>query len=258
MKYTSTFLLIGLVTCPKVSAATMIGLNLTGNASGAAGAVMATDDLSGAPGVRQDNWNNVGLNTTDTVSTAVYEDGTAVGGSFTVHFSNLDSGGAGTRNGTANTDETQFYSGVYDEYSNDLNSPTTLEVRNIPFAVYDVYVYMRDDGADRAGVFQIGSTTYYARGGAGNPSDAGTGYVLSSDTDPGAADGDIDQGNYVVFRNLTGADFDLITAAYNTSAAADRNKWTGLQIVQVPEVGSSALLVISGLLISLRRRRYGH
>lgn len=189
---------------------------------------METTDLAGADGVRVGNWNNwIKEDATlgDAGQTVIDDSGATVAG-----FTTTISGGTLARwasRDNLHTNDQEMYSDVFDVWG----STYTISVSNIPYDVYDVYVYMRDDGAGRAGEFTIGATTYYVRGGVGNPGSDGTGYVLSVDTTQGISS-DIDQGNYIYFSNISGASFDLVMNAVN-AGDLDRNKPAGFQIVAV-------------------------
>lgn len=228
--------------------ATIISVNFdTGN--------LLSSTEGGAPGVRVANW-NAWANVND-LSNVVNSDGDLTAVTATVNSTNRSQRG----NPAGFTNEQIIFTSVID-----VQNSNTVTVSNVPYASYDVYVYMRDDANDRAGSFQIGGTTYYVRGltggeGGGDPDNTGSGYVLSTDTtvdltNPGTIDVDnsIDQGNYVKFSGLSGSSFDLIAGAVDTSDAANRNKFAGFQIVQVPEP-SVTLLGALGLLGLLRRRR---
>jgi hypothetical protein len=226
------------------------------NTTSLASPTMETTDLAGAPGVRVGNWNawiKNDLTLGDAGQVIVDNNGSTVAG-FTATLTYSPVSWASRNNNTVN--DQAMYSDVIDAYGGD----DSLSVSGIPYALYDVYVYMYDDGSGRAGSFTIGSTTYYARGfgpaeGTGNPASDGTGYVLSTDITLGSGS-DIDQGNYVVFSGLSGDSFTLFLSAVN-AGNLDRNKVPGFQIVAaVPEPSSFALvgLGLFGLIASRRRR----
>lgn len=132
----------------------------------------------------------------------------------------------------------------------------TWAVSGIPYAQYDVYVYMRDDGTSRAGEFTIGSTTYYARGnGAGLVPNTGVGWTRSADTTVGAGT-DIDQGNYVRFEGVAGSSFTMDWTTVYAGDSAWRNKVVGFQIVAIPEPATISLIGMVGVgLVAVRRFR---
>ncbi|MBK1834568.1 PEP-CTERM sorting domain-containing protein [Roseibacillus ishigakijimensis] len=253
MKYPKAFLccLSPVIILSASASAAIISINFdTGN--------VTSSTLGGAPGVRVNNWNVWAANTDlEEGGPVVDEAGTPVPGLTAT----VGVGGRSQRgNPSGLSNDSLIFTSVID-----VQSSTTVSVSGVPYAQYDVYAYMHDDGSDRAGSFTIGGTTYYVRGtGSGNPAPDGTGYVLSTDTDVDLSnpntvtvDESIAQGHYVVFRGVSGASFDLLAGAVDTSNGANRNKFSGFQIVQVPEPSSLALFLLSGGGFLLQRRRQG-
>jgi hypothetical protein len=231
----------GLLLAMNANAAT-ISINFdTGNIDSAT--------LGGAAPNRVTNWNAWG-NTTNLTSTV---DSAGVATTLTASGTSTNRSQRGNPSGLSN-DELIFTSVI------DVTSSASVTLSSVPYALYDVYVYMHDESDDRAGSFTIGSTTYYARGiggseGVGDPDSSGGGYVLSSDTTQGTG-ADIDQGNYVLFTGLSDASFTLNMVAVNAGDTINRNKVAGIQIVEtIPEPSSALLAVIGVGLGSLRRRR---
>lgn len=222
---------------------------------------LEASELAGAPGVRSANWNNLmqsadnlhpgaGLfdGTFGDTETVYYNDGTIVGGGFTF------SGPIGfqDRSNGSFTNDREMFNGVRDAFGGN----TTITLNNIPFAQYDLYAYMFDDGAQRVGTYTIGSLTYYVRGGVGVPDDTGAGYLLSTDITGGTVAADFDQGNYVRFSHLTASSVSLVVDAIDIGNLA-RNKIAGIQIVAVPEPGTAGLVGLGALagVMAWRRRR---
>lgn len=237
----------------------LAGTIISFNPQASTGGLMATTYLAGAPGVRVGYWNNFNesnlvLDASDSVR---YDDGTVVGGGFSMTFNIPTSQGAFTNRTGATTNDPQMFNGVVDVYS---ATASTATFSNIPFETYDIYVYMRNDGANRVGGFTIGGTTYYARGSGvasdNIPGTDGSGYVLSTDTTiTDGTDSSVDQGNYVRFSNLTGSSQILSLFAADGSTGVERNKVAGFQIVATPEPSRAMLLILGSVLMLTRRHR---
>tara|TARA_B110000908_G_scaffold33785_1_gene40483 strand:- start:3581 stop:4303 length:723 start_codon:yes stop_codon:yes gene_type:complete len=122
-------------------------------------------------------------------------------------------------------------------------------VTGITFDLYDVYVYFKNSG-DRYGDYSVTPSGTGAAGGGllrgYNIPYAGTFIEETTGADPGT-------GNYMVFRNVSGANLLINSSPENPSVA--RAPLTGFQIVAVPEPSSTALLGLGGLALILRRRK---
>jgi hypothetical protein len=94
-----------------------------------------------------------------------------------------------------------------------------------------VYFYRSDDGEGRAGSFTLGGRTLFIRGGKGNPDSDGRRYIRSQDDSEGQGI-DIQQGNFVKFENLTGANFTATFTAIFAGDKVQRNKVAGFQVVE--------------------------
>lgn len=226
-----------------VSTAAVADSIISVNWSGDTRADMGATEVAGAPGVRVSNWNTI-LKDEGVLVNPIYADGTTATG---VTIAPSDTGFINRGNSPSAGDE-KLFNGV-----KDVTGSYSIGVTGLTFAVYDVYVYQRGESENRGGGFTIGSTTYYARGLAANPTDD-TGYVLSTDEDisGGTVADQMAQGNYVKFSGLTGSDFTLNVQAYGDDIT--RSKIAGLQIVAVPEPATLGLVGLAGLGLLFARR----
>jgi autotransporter-associated beta strand protein len=145
--------------------------------------------------------------------------------------------GATIKAGTESTNEATMFATVYDQFN---GTASTLTVSNLPFSSYDVVIYFYDDGSARGGSVTLGGTTYYIRGGAGNPAINGTGYVQSDDTTLGTG-ADVLQGNFVRYNGLTNANFTASLVAQNLGDSTQRLKIAGFQILSHDPVSPPAV-----------------
>jgi hypothetical protein len=187
---------------------------------------MRPEDLAGAE-VRVGNWNNfanIKANSTVELASLVDKDGKPVPGASARVIFGSSPGPSGAfdadtgKPGPAN--DARLFNGLFD---GDERGPTVLEVTGIPYARYDVYCYRADDSEDRASLFQIGDEKLSIRGGAWNPEEDGTEYVRSH--------GNLERGNYVKFKNVTGPTLKVSCVAIAAGDPVMRNKIVGFQIV---------------------------
>lgn len=213
--------------------------------SGGGTTPIAAATVAGAPGVSQVNWNTHNVVASGSASTLKDNSGATVAG---LSFTHTMGDGGVANAGSAAVNHTALYSGWHDKFG---GTAAALNVSGIPYARYDVYVYVRDDAVDRAGRVTLGSTTYFVSGiygsGAGNPLSDGTGYLRSTDTAADFVSGSTTQydyttiakGNYVKFDSVTGGSFSLSYSAVDTTPTADRLKVVGFQIVDTTPAGSA-------------------
>ena len=214
---------------------------------------MSATDLAGANAdVRVGNWNNyASTNTTLEGDDLVFSDGTTVGGDFQVDA--FSSRGFSAVSSAVNDE--LFYVGRPDMRDGDYMEWV---VSDIPFDIYDVYVYARGTASDRGGSIAVtGQTTLYTRdGNAAN--DDGTGYVQITGTsyDPNnPGDGVPAGGNFAHFASLTDSDLTIRLDTLDMgNTSVQRFHAVGFQLVEIPEPGSLALLGAGAALLLVRRR----
>jgi len=120
------------------------------------------------------------------------------------------------------SNDANLYSTVFDQYD---GTPSTLTVTGIPYASYDAIFYLYDGGSARGGRITANGTTLAIRGGAGNPTATGLGYVPSTDA-ANTSGPSVQQGNYVRFANLTG-NLQAALIATNVGDSVQRLKIAG-------------------------------
>ncbi|MEC9053870.1 MAG: hypothetical protein VX633_01085, partial [Verrucomicrobiota bacterium] len=178
-----------------------IGINF--NSDRDLGAELAPDEVAGHPDVAQGNWNstNGGANGDETnllgltPGTLVDSDGAPTG----VQVTWTSNGTWTTNNGTASGDNK-----LMNGYIDHTGGFATVEVSNITYTSYDVYVYFGSDGNGRTGAIEsttAGQTFSYTTNSQQAGGFPGT-YVLTEDEDGGNP-----VANYCVFRDQTSPTF---------------------------------------------------
>ncbi len=223
---------------------------------------LAPDEIAGAPGVAQANWN---VNDGGADAQAAANGGSAdIIGPLAGELS--DSNGVATgatvtwvSNGTWNTTnggdtpDAKLMNGYIDAIGAD-DPFTTVTIENIPYDSYRVYVYIGSDGNGRTGQVTDGTTTFSYSTFSNDPDGSGgftpDDYAETQD----AADG-FPNANYAVFAGSGGSvTIDIIRGSSNSGIH-------GIQIVngdgaaQVPlsPLPVAVALAIGGF-IALRRR----
>lgn len=140
--------------------------------------------------------------------------------------------------------------GLLDGYIDDNGSaPLTVSLGNIPYSVYNVYVYVSSSGNGNSGNVSLngGAPIYYL-------SDA-VGYNYSQPLIQGTATtlGSATSAQYVEFENVSAASLTIVQ-----SINSGNNGLAGIQLVAVPEPSVMALSAIGGLaFLGVVRRRKG-
>ena len=162
---------------------TVQGAGVSINLKPAADTGMTSSDVAGA--ARLAKWNNLNASSTATTKSVLLDNTGAVVAGMSTTFTGGSGGPAYTMSSADSGNDATMIRGVYDQYN---GTAGTISISGIPYATYDLYLYMWSDQTNRAGSFQVNSgTTYYMRGGVGNPTSSGTGYVRSQDTTTSAA-----------------------------------------------------------------------
>jgi len=244
-------------------------------------------DLAGAPGVRTNNWNNIGQNVNGNSTTA---DAPLLPGSITNAAGQLvpnigalwhdASGGSISDRGNGGTNDLKMFDDVADGYNeSSLSGYGYLNITNIPYTNYNVYVYFLPDngsgsGNTRGGVFCITNTptgtncVYLANQTNSGPNQFGQlpapttttlgNYIQSTTTSIGSggvAWSAIQGGNYGVFYGLTNANCQIFYAGLgngsgakdpfgnyvNGGSSAVRLKVAGFQIYKIPAASPTNL-----------------
>ena len=235
----SSFILFSISLLGAGAQAASIGINF---GSGRANAALDPADVAGV--VPQSNWNNA-AGASGSLTVLNTDGGTASGAALSWATDEQWSiGGPG-----ADANGTLLNGWV--SANNTADPPAAIDVTNIPFAVYDLYVYMNHDrdseDVDVTGPF--GTFRLHE-----NNSDILSPISFVEQTV--SADGDpTQQGNYARFANLTASDLNLILSPAGTEGSVDRGAITGIQLVQVPEPSASLLVAVAALAGGLRRRR---
>ena len=218
-----------------VASADGIGINFIGGGPPSGAEDLSVDNADGPAGVvPQSDWNNL-PNASGAVGSVIDSNGIVLGATG-VSWTSNNTWSVG--NGSTTADHI-LMNGYLDTNSTD---PTTVTISNVPYALYDVYVYTDGDNTnDRIGSFDINGTAHLAQ-------DVAT---FAGVYDDATADG---IGNYLLFEGLSG---DTLAMATPVNFRAPLN---GLQIVDrtppVPEP-TAALLYGAGMALvgTVVRRR---
>jgi hypothetical protein len=212
-----------------------------------------TNSTSYAGVVSVANWNNSwpGTNTPPTVGSPTLNliDNSGAGTTMDIYFSGTGQWQLNPLNTAPSVDADGTYNkrllkGYVDMVG---GNPVTVNLAEIPYAQYDIYIYMSSDTADREGyVADDGGLTYYFRTlGSAAISGGNASLIQTLDLTNDAQD---TAASYARFSNLTGSSQAISVFAAGNAGIA------GIQVVQVPEP-RAALLGGLGLLALLRRRR---
>lgn len=218
---------------------------------------LASGDNAGVISVG--NWNNAGTandggvvnagsNKAGTIAALTDDSGSLTATSTTWTSNNAWSGVV------TETDPDDYLMKGYLDTSN--SSTTTVEINNIGFGTYDLYLYV--EGGNAAG--RIGQYEVFSGSGTGGTL-LGTIFRVEDaafwdgtfDQATGATAGAATTGDYILFEGLTAST--ITVAATGSGSGTLRAPINGLQINQVPEPSSSTLVGIACMGLLLRRKR---
>lgn len=232
----------------------MIGINFVGGDGGdqGTGGPPPIDFAQTAGVIPQGFWNNVakgGGNANGGPLTLLDDSGAITTAKVSWTSSNLWTG-----SGTPDTGDARLMTGYLDS-GNSATTGVNVTLTGVPFAAYDVIVYVDGDAGPptvRKGDYTITRGSYSITQSATDPGNfaTGTGYVRS--------DGLGGPGNYLVFKGISGTDFVLSSLAGDSGGgpfSGFRAPINGLQLVQIPEPTGLALFALGGALVALWRRR---
>lgn len=183
-------------------------------------------DVAGV--VPVDNWNNVqAANAGAAYNYGItYTDDLGASTSLTV----AATGGTADTWNTGGTNDEKIF-GDKDNLANN----STLTLTNVPYALYDLYIYSSGFGNEMV-AFTIGANTQTLVN------------TFTPQFNPGADPDFVQNDTYVKFMNLTG---DSAVSMTGTEIALG-----GFQIVPVPEPSSTLLIALGGIGLLSRRRRH--
>jgi len=199
------------------SAQNSIGFQFVGGGGTGATKSLAPNDKAGVPTVAQTHWNPL-QDCTGNATKIMTDDGQPTNVKLNYNCPNT-----WTSILDVNANPNNALLGGYLDTSDtaDASSIETLTFTGIPFAKYDVYVYVYGEATTehRQGIYKIGSATLKL-----TDFGAFTGtFKAPTDKDP--------IGNYVVFKGITGANF-VLTGAPGDSDGTPRAPINAVQIVK--------------------------
>lgn len=243
MKMIWTLAFVAVLALALPANAAMIGANFIGNASGSS---LATTDVAGV--VPQDDWNNMaGTN----AAPVVLNDDTGAATTATLTWSSLGTSSVKTAHGTYNptTGTEKLMNGFI--FGGGNSTIVTVTVGSIPVEYqasgYEAYIYANPNTWPTE--ITVGGTDWYTTGDLFDAPGYLDDYYEITSHDPANP---TPYGNYVHVVGLDAASFSF------TVSPTDAAKYCGafgVQIVQVPEPGTLALVIAGGLAMLARRKR---
>ncbi|GAA5483098.1 PEP-CTERM sorting domain-containing protein [Haloferula sargassicola] len=235
----------------------LLGLAAIVTAAPAAGVISFNIDNNGTVGNPDGTYNNLmvagvvptigWINDWNTYPTTDLPDNT--GTATTMDYSSSSNSGTWSQGGHPGQDaDTTFNREMLNGYLNGTGAnSTSITLSQIPYSLYDVYVYVASDNASRSGTVTDGTTTFSF--GVLDGMVAGPNALLVETTDTGLS---YPEANYAVFRNLSGDNQTFSTSFLTTGEYGGISAFQVVEIVPEPSVVLSGALGFLGL---LRRRR---
>lgn len=244
---------LALAAVPWVSQGQSVGINFAGRQWSIGGNTPMTLDPADSAGVfSQQNWNNVFLDAADSGGMAQLNIGSgnagivsdSSGAATTLNFSYTQGG-----NATEWAVDQSTYTGnqqLLDGYWDIQSASGAVNLGNISYSLYDVYVYISADNNGRTAGVDLNSSaqTYLLTDAQGY--DYSQPLIQATATSQGSAT----SGQYVLYQNVTGSSLQVDLFNYGQDVGV-----AGIQIVAVPEPTTIALSVAGMALFGLVRRR---
>lgn len=224
---------------PQGSLAASIGMKLASNVNGS---TMAAADVAGAPGYTQAYWNNTTAGTGFTDMNTIKDSDGRIVSDLTFRW---NSGGTyNALNGTSTSPQDKLNCGFL--YTPVANGKLSFTFQNVPYKVYDVVVYLSNDGTDRYSAIEVsgqGLPPVFVRNARSDNSKGNmTAYTKEAPYyhTLAKAQGDGTGYSHVVFRNLTGTDLNITHQTFNNN--------DGIAAVQIIESASPVSISVNNSL----------
>ncbi len=197
-------------------------------------------DITGTTGVvpvAAADWNNINAPQAD-LDNPTYVDSN---GTFVPNFSLY----ANAPNAFSTIPANTALGNLFNAYGDQIG---TLSVTNVPYATYDVYVYVASNGDGRDATGTIGSETLSFSTAAANA----TSFTVNSTPDPDPANPTYGAYDTLLFQNVSGSSFTYTQAVVSQAVGI-----AGIEIVAVPEPSTWAMLLAGAAVMmgALRLRR---